>query len=184
MDSNFYTCSELEELGLKSFGRHVLISRKASLYGAEHMSFGNHVRIDDFCILSGSISIGNHVHIAAYTALYGKYGIEIHDFCGISARGTLYSADDDFSGEHMVSPMVPDEFVKLTTGTIILHRYVQLGCNTVVFPGCVLHEGAATGAMTFVKTDVPAWSIAAGIPARGIKERKRNVMILSESIRD
>jgi galactoside O-acetyltransferase len=65
MKSNFYDESELKELGLKSFGRNVLISRKCSIYGGENMAFGNNVRIDDFCILSGEITIGNYCHIAA-----------------------------------------------------------------------------------------------------------------------
>lgn len=182
MESNFYTEKELRELGLKSFGKHVFISRKCSIYGAENISIGNNVRIDDFCLLSGNISIGNYVHIAAYVALYGKYGIEIQDFCGISARSTIYSAIDDFSGENMISPMVPEELTKLTKGKVILKQYTQLGYNTLVFPGCVLNEGVATGAMTFVKQNIPAWKIVAGIPCKIIKNRKKNLLELSKKI--
>ena len=175
MKSNFYSEEELKSLGFKHFGKNVLISKKCSIYGAENMTIGNNVRIDDFCILSGCISIGNYVHIAAYSALYGRYGIEIQDFCGISARGTLYSAIDDFSGDYMVSPMVPSEFTKLTTGKIVLKKYTQIGCNSVVFPKVVVNEGAVTGALTLIKKDVPSWTIVAGIPARVVKERKKNL---------
>jgi len=182
MKSNFYTNEELKELGLKSFGSNVLISRKCSIYGADKISIGDNVRIDDFCILSGSISIGNYVHIAAYVALYGAYGIEIGDFCGISARGTIYSAIDDFSGEYMISPMVPKELTCLSTGKVVLKKYVQLGCGTVIFPDCVLNEGVATGAMTLIKNDIPAWKIVAGVPARIIKERKKNLLELANII--
>lgn len=183
MEADFYTENELNELGLKSFGKNVLISKKCSIYGAENMTIGNNVRIDDFCILSGCISIGNYVHIAAYSALYGRYGIEVQDFCGISARGTLYSAIDDFSGDYMLSPMVPSEFTKLTTGKIVLKKYTQIGCNSVVFPKVVVNEGAVTGALTLIKKDVPSWTIVAGIPARVVKERKKNLLEMAENLK-
>lgn len=59
--SNFYNEVELKNLGLKSYGENVLISKKCSIYGAENIEIGNNVRIDDFCILSGEIKIGNCV---------------------------------------------------------------------------------------------------------------------------
>ena len=88
MDS-FYTPDELKKLGFKAFGQEVYISKKASFYSPEKITLGNHVRIDDFCILSGEISIGNYVHISAFNALYGKAGIKIGNFCGISPRAWL-----------------------------------------------------------------------------------------------
>lgn len=75
--NNFYSIKELKELGFKDIGDNVLISRKASIYSPENIKLGNHVRIDDFTILSGNIIIGNYVHISAYVALYGRFGIEI-----------------------------------------------------------------------------------------------------------
>ena len=78
--SNFYSIDELKELGIKEFGEEVYISKKASIYSPQNLKIGSHVRIDDFCILSGKIEIGNYVHISAYVALYGKYGIKIKCF--------------------------------------------------------------------------------------------------------
>ncbi len=70
--SNFYSKDELKEIGLKSYGKNVLISRKCSIYGTGNMEIGNHVRMDDFCILSGKIVLKNFIHIAAFSALYGE----------------------------------------------------------------------------------------------------------------
>ena len=61
---------ELKDMGFKSIGADLSISKKASFYGVENISIGSHVRIDDFCILSGKISIGDYIHIAAYSALF------------------------------------------------------------------------------------------------------------------
>ena len=54
---SFYTRYELNQLELASFGENVLISRKVSIYGAERIRIGDNVRIDDFCILSGKITL-------------------------------------------------------------------------------------------------------------------------------
>lgn len=180
--NSFYTIEELKLIGLKEMGKDVKISRKASIYSPDKIRIGDHVRIDDFCILSGKIEIGNYVHLAAYTALYGKYGIEINDFCGCSARCTIYSATDDFSGETMISPMVPEEFTNVTGGKTILEKYVQLGANVVVMPNVTIKEGTAVGAMSFVNKDLEAWGIYIGIPSKKIKDRSKELITLSEKI--
>ena len=90
MVTSFYTEEEVNNIGLKSCGRNVLISRKASIYSPESISVADNVRIDDFCILSGKINIGRYVHIAAYCALYaGTYGITIGNFSGSMVRRSL-----------------------------------------------------------------------------------------------
>lgn len=85
--NSFYTRYDLNQLALASFGENVLISRKVSIYGAEKINIGDNVQIDDFCILSGKITIGNFIHIAAYTALYGgNKGVVIQNFASISPK--------------------------------------------------------------------------------------------------
>lgn len=180
--SNFYTKSELKKLGLKSYGTNVLISKKSSIYGAENITIGNNVRIDDFCILSGNIDLGNYIHISAYVALYGKSKIKISDFCGISARSIVYTASDDFSGKYMISPMVPSKLTNLQVGPVTLHKYVQLGANTIVMPGITINEGAVTGAFSLVLKSLKPWTINFGIPCKFYKTRSKNIIKLSKKI--
>ncbi len=111
--NDFYTIDELKNLGLKAFGSGMSISRKCSLYSASNIAIGNNVRIDDFCILSGDISIGDYVHISAYSALYAGEKIVIGNFCGLSPRCIIFSKSDDFSGNAMIGPMVPDVFTNV-----------------------------------------------------------------------
>ena len=73
--NSFYSEEELKNIGFKTIGTNVFISKMARIYSPETIEIGNHVRIDDFTILSGNIKIGNYVHISAYVSLYGKYGI-------------------------------------------------------------------------------------------------------------
>lgn len=177
MKTSFYSEEELGGLGLKSFGHHVLISRKASFYGAERIAVGSHVRIDDFCLLSGAITLGSHIHISAYSALYGEFGIELEDYAGISPRCTLFSASDDFSGNYLVGPMVPGQYTRVTGGKITLKRFCQIGAGSVILPGVTLNEGVAVGAMSLVKKDLDAWGIYAGSPARLIKTREKGLLV-------
>ena len=53
--NSFYNPEEVLQLGFKSVGENVLISRFARFYGIGNMEIGNNVRIDDFSILSGKI---------------------------------------------------------------------------------------------------------------------------------
>ena len=93
--SSFYSEEELRQIGLKRFGKNVLISRKASIYSPEEIEIANDVRIDDFCVLSGKISIGSNIHISVYTGLFGgKSGIYLSDFTTISSRCMLYDINN------------------------------------------------------------------------------------------
>lgn len=176
--TSFYTEEELKDLGLKSFGSNVKISRFARFYGSEHISIGDNVRIDDFCVLSGHIAIGSHIHISAYCALYGSKGIVLEDYTGISPRSTLFSAMDDFSGDYLIGPIHPKSMLNVKGGPIIMRKYSQIGANCVVFPGLEIAEGAVVGAMSLVKETLQPWTINVGIPTRLIKERNRGLVDL------
>lgn len=177
MKTSFYTENELAELGLKSYGKKVLISRFVQLYSPEKITIGDNVRIDDFCILSGNITIGSHIHIAAYCALYGgEYGIEMKDYTGLSARVIIYSAIDDFSGEHLIGPIHDEVSIFVRGGHVLIDKYAQIGANAMIFPSVQIGEGAILGAMSMTKKDLTPWTINAGIPARFIKERTKKLM--------
>lgn len=183
MINSFYRNGELSKLGLKSFGKNVYISRKASFYWPQQISIGNDVRIDDFCVLSGEIRIGSFVHIAAYCALYGRYRIEIEDFVSLSAKTIIYSASDDFSGEFLFGPTVPEEFKNVKGGKVFLKKYSMIGAGSIIFPNVTVGEGTAVGAMSLVNNNLEAWKIYAGIPARYIKDRSKKLIELEAKLR-
>ena len=179
---SFLTKNQLDNLGFKSLGRNVLISDKASIYSPELISIGSDVRIDDFCILSGEIILHNYIHISAYSALYGKFGIELCDYTGLSPRTTIYSASDDFSGEYMISPMVPKELTNVKGGKVVLEKFSQVGSGSVIMPDLKIAEGSIIGAMSFLKLSTEPWSIYHGCPAKFFKERNKNIIELSKKV--
>ena len=176
MDS-FYNSKELMELGLKCIGEHVKISRKCSIYSPETIVIGNNVRIDDFCILSGKIEIGSNVHVAAYSALYGgDEGIFIDDFANLSGRVSIYSVSDDYSGETMTNPTIPDKFKNVKSASVIIGKHVIIGASSVILPGVVIAEGGAFGSFSFINKSTESWKIYAGIPIKEIKDRSKNLL--------
>lgn len=180
---SYYSPVELEAFGFRQLGTNVKISRKASIYGADTISVGSNVRIDDFCILSGNLALGSYVHIAAYTALYGSTeGIRVEDFSNISARVCIYAVSDDYSGESMTNPLVPARFKNVQHAPVLIKRHVIIGSGCTVLPGVTLEEGAAFGAMTLINHDAEPWSINAGIPFRRLRARSRRALELETEL--
>jgi galactoside O-acetyltransferase len=178
MITSFYSEEEIKQIGFKSIGKNVLISKKASFYSPETISIGNNVRIDDFCILSGEISLGSYIHISAYCALYGAYGIYMDDFTGLSPRTTIFSATDDFSGDYLIGPMIDKKYTNVIGGKVYIGKFSQIGANSVVLPNVTIEEGVAIGALSLVNKSLPAWGIYAGIPVKFIKPRNKGLLIL------
>lgn len=179
--TSFMSKEELAEIGFKSIGDNVLLSRNAKVYGAEHITIGNNVRIDDFCILSRKVDIGNNVHIAAYSAMYGgEAGIQIDDFANISSRVCVYALSDDFSGRTMTNPMIPNKYKEIFNNSVRIGKHVIIGTGSTVLPGVILNDGCVVGAMSLVKKDVAEWTMVAGIPAKRIKDRERGLLLLEK----
>ena len=170
---------ELCGLGFKRLGSDVLLSDKASVYGAARIEIGDNTRIDDFCVLSaceGGISIGKHAHVAVYTSLIGAGRIEIGDFANLSSRVSVYSSNDDYSGEYMTNPTVPPEHTNVTKLPVTIGSHVIVGSGSVILPGVTLRSGAVVGALSLIKSDCDAFGIYAGIPAKRIGDRKRGLL--------
>ncbi len=175
-NNSFYDKRELDAIGFKNIGYNVLISRYARFYTPSNVSIGNNVRIDDFCILSGNIIIEDFVHISAFCALYGKGGITLKNYSGMSPRSTIFSQTDDFSGDFLIGPMVEKQKTNIITGPVILNEFVQLGANTIVFPNIEIGKGSVTGAFTLVNKSLKQWSIYTGIPAKKLKNRNSTLL--------
>lgn len=176
----FYTREELKKIGFKSIGKNVLISDKCSLYSPENIEIGNNVRIDDFCILSGNIKIGNYIHISAYSALFGGGEIIMEDFSGLSSRGTVYSVSDDYTGEFLTNPMIPEKYRGVSKAKVIFKKHSLVGAGSIVLPGVILEEGTSVGANSLVIKSTEEWSIYAGSPAKKIKDRGKELLELEK----
>lgn len=181
MKTGYYTPKELSQLGIKKIGTNVLVSKKASLYQTEGMEFGSNIRIDDFCYLMGNIKIGNFVHIAPYSNLVASDSfIEMQDYSGVSSRVSIYAVTDDYSGEAMTNPMIPNEYTKVYKAPVIMERYTIIGASSVVLPGVTVREGSSVGAMSLVNKSTSPWSVNIGVPCRKIRDRSKNLLTVEK----
>lgn len=181
--NSFYNEEELKNIGFKSIGSNVLISKKASIYGAKNIIIGNNVRIDDFCILSGKIIIENYVHIAAGVMLFaGDYGIYFKNFSGISSRSSVYAASDDYSGDYMTNPTIPDEYRNIIGGPVVFGEHALVGTGCTILPNVILGEGCAVGSMSLVNKSLEPYTINMGIPAKAQKNRHKGMVELSKKL--
>lgn len=182
----FLSEDAIAALGFARVGRDVKISERASLYRPERISIADHVRIDDFCVLSagdGGIDIGNYVHIACYASLIGREQIVLRDFAGLSGRVSVYSSSEDYSGASLTNPTVPEAYRKMEHGRVLLERHVIVGAGSVILPGVTLGLGASVGALTLVARDLEPFGMYLGVPARKIGTRKQDLLALEARLR-
>lgn len=173
----------LESMGFAALGADLMISDRASFHGVSRIALGDHVRIDDFCVLSagqGGIAIGNHVHVAVYACLIGAGRIAIDDFANLSSRVSVYSSSDDYSGDTMTNPTVPEAYKCVHHADVRVGRHVIIGSGSVVLPGVTLEDGVAIGALSLVKETATAFGIYAGNPARRVRARRRGLLALEQ----
>lgn len=185
--SSFLSEEELDKIGFKSLGKSVLISKMARIYLPELISIGNNVRIDDFVILSGDITLESNIHIASYSTLVGGEGgagIVMKNYSGLSSRVTIYSISDDYSGEFMTNPTIPSDYTNIKKGKVVINEYAIVGATSVILPGVEIGEGAAVGAMSMVTKNLPEWKICRGIPARALMERSKKLKELERNFHE
>jgi acetyltransferase-like isoleucine patch superfamily enzyme len=181
----YLSSADLVTLGVRSVGIDVQVHSTSLIVGLENLTIGNHVRIDAFCSLiagEGRITIGDHVHIAGYVFLSGAEGIDVSDFVGISRGAGIYTRNDDYTGSGLTGPTVPEEFLRLDRGPVVLGRHVVVGSGSILLPGVEIGEGTTIGGLSLVKSSLDAWGIYAGVPVRRLGDRSRNLLALEQRL--
>lgn len=179
MDS-YYSQNELLAFGFKSLGANVRISRKSSIYGAKNICLGNHVRVDDFTVVTAreEMVLGHYVHISCQSFLHGYRSIKIGNFSQVSSRVGLYTSSADCSGETFTNPLLPPGLAgTVEEGEIILGDYVIIGTGATVLQNVSIPDGAVVGANSLVNRSPEPWTISVGSPARFLKARKKETVL-------
>ncbi|PPK51365.1 acyltransferase [Marinobacter persicus] len=175
----YLTREALLTTGFKAVGRNVKVSDKASIYNPETIELGDNSRIDDFCVVSGKVSIGKYCHITPMCLVAGgSPGITLSDFCTLAYGVKIFAQSDDYSGSTMVNSLVPTRFKNEYLAEVQLEKQVIIGAGSIIFPGVIIREGCSIGAMTLVNKSTQPWGIYAGNPARRIKDRKQDLLKL------
>ena len=175
----FLPREHLMAMGFKAIGREVKISEKASIYNAPSISIGDYSRIDDFCTVSGEVTIGRYVHFAVYNNVAGgEPGVIFEDFSGLAYGCHVFAQSDDYSGMTMTNPTVPDRYKRERKSRVIVGRHSIVGTGSIIGPGVKLGEGTAVGALSFVTRNTDEWSVYVGSPAVKVRDRKKTLLDL------
>jgi acetyltransferase-like isoleucine patch superfamily enzyme len=154
--------------------------------------------IGDRCILMnqfvfesdrGKITVGNGVFINSGTMVISRSLVEIGNNVTIAWGCVIYDHNS-----HSISYLdrVKDQdqqLIDLPTGSLCAHKdwskvetapiricdHAWLGFDVAVLKGVTVGEGAIIGARAVVTRDIPPWTIAAGNPAKVVKEIPREL---------
>jgi UDP-2-acetamido-3-amino-2,3-dideoxy-glucuronate N-acetyltransferase len=121
-----------------------------ALIGAE-CSLGQNV------FVASDVTIGDHVKIQNNVSIYSGVTLEDEVFCGPSMVFT------NVRNPRSAYPKTADEYDR----TLVRHG-ATIGANSTIVCGVTIGEWAFIAAGAVVSTDVPAYTMSAGVPARRI----------------
>ena len=98
-------------------------------------------------------TLGHKTDIGAFTYINAQCGVTLEDYVQIGSHCSIYSVST----------------IDGKTGPVVLGKNCRIGAHTVIMPGITIGANAVVGAHSFVNRDVPADSVAAGVPARVIR---------------
>lgn len=115
-------------------------------------------------ISRSSISIGRNVTIAWGCVIYD------HDSHSLDYKNRIKDQQQQLQDWKTGNFIANKEWSFVNSSPIVIHDNVWIGFDVVILKGITIGEGAIIGARSVVTHDIPAWSVAAGNPARVVKK--------------
>ena len=175
-------------------GRNVTFGANVVLRHPHKIRIGDNVVIDDACCLDAKgadnrgIDIGNGVFIGRGTILSCKNGdIVVEDHANIGFNCEIFSGSRVRLGKHALvaayTYLVGGDHTYRRTDAPVLYQdriargievddNVWLGAHVVVADGVTIGRDAIVGAGAVVRDEIPPFAIAAGVPARVVRDRR------------
>jgi acetyltransferase-like isoleucine patch superfamily enzyme len=176
-----------------SVGHGVVFGRNIALRHPHKIRLGNHVQIDDNCVLDakgcqeGEFQIGDNVVLSRGCVLSAKYGpLSIGENSNFGANCLVYSAKEVTIGRdtllaaqcyvggsmyHFEDPTIPP----IQQGSYAEGVYIGDGCwlgaGVKVIDGVTVGDGVVLGTGAVVTKDIDPLSVAVGVPAKVFKKR-------------
>lgn len=119
------------------------------------------------CKVGKNVNIGHQVRVDFGNASR----ITIDDNAHIANGVTFLCHMRDISSYKvgMIAMDLPAKY-----GDIYLGKGCYIGINVTIMPGVHIGEGAVIGSCALVTKDIPAWTVAAGVPAKVIKNVEKD----------
>lgn len=186
--------SKLYPLLLGRVGRNVIFGVNVTLRHPHKIAIGDNVVVDDQCCLDAKgtdnrgITIGTGVFVGRSTILSCKNGdIVVDDHANLGFNCEIFSASRVrvgksvlmaaytylVGGDHLYDRVdIPVLEQGRTARGIEVDDHVWLGTHVVVTDGSRIGRDAIIGAGAVVVGEIPEFAIAAGIPAKVMRDRR------------
>jgi len=155
---------------LGSCGSGCMFEPEVLVFHPENVFVGNGVYVGHRTILKGyyinQLRIGEETWIGPMCFFHSAGGLEIGARVGIGPCVQILTSEHRELGRS-----VPPLLAPVDMAPVVIEDEVNLGIGAIVLPGVRIGRGARVGAGAVVTKDVPAYSIAAGCPARTIGAR-------------
>jgi acetyltransferase-like isoleucine patch superfamily enzyme len=159
-------------------GSNVLVDDYAQFWGVELADRTPSIRLSDgtfvrsYAMLNagpptGHIHVGNQSSIGQATLIYGHGGVIIGDNVMIAGHCSIIASSH--VAQDSSKPMRSQGF---TAKGISIGDDVWLGTGSRILDGVSIGAGSIIGANAVVNRPIPSGVIAAGVPAKVIRERK------------
>lgn len=126
---------------------------------AQSLGFGPETSIYHNSYVYGDVKVGAHTWIGPYTLLDGSGGLEIGDYCSISAGVHIYTHDT-------VRWAVSGGKASYEKAPVKIGNCCYIGSQTVITKGVTIGEHSIIGACSLVNRDIPSYTLAFGVPCR------------------
>ncbi len=113
------------------------------------------------------IWVGKNCFFGEYTCIRGQGGVHIGDGVYTGTQVQIAAVNHVFTD--------PDRYIKdqgITAEGITIEDDVWLASNAVVVDGVTIGKGSVIGAGAVVNKSIPPYSVAVGVPAKVIKDRR------------
>lgn len=161
---------ELDRGLFRSLGENVIFEHGSLAFHPENISIGSNVYIGHYAILKGyhkgEIVIGNDVWIGQQAFFHGAGGLFIGDRVGIGPGVRVITS---FHREEGWAKPILDSTVEFAA--VSIGSDSDIGVGAVILPGVTIGRGVQIGAGAVVASDIPDHSVAAGVPAKVIRQR-------------
>jgi acetyltransferase-like isoleucine patch superfamily enzyme len=154
----------------RTAGHALQIAPEVVLKHAETMEIGDAVFIGAQTMIQGRFDgkchIGNHVWIGPH-AYFDARDLVLEDYVGWGPGAKVLGSS------HTGNPTdVPIIATELLIKPVVIGYGADIGTNATILPGVHVGAHSIVGAGAVVTSDVPEYSVVAGVPARIISHRK------------
>jgi maltose O-acetyltransferase len=127
---------------------------------------GKDVNIESGAVFSPKVTLGDHSGIGINAKIYGECHIGSEVMMGTDV--TVITRNHRFDRTDI--PMMEQGF--LDEEPVFIGNDVWIGDRVVILPGVHIGNGCVIAAGAVVTKDIPDYTIAAGVPARVIRDRR------------